>query len=215
MEVAPTAHHIMGGAIIDTDCTTTLDSLYACGEVVGGIHGGNRIGGNAIAEGQVFGFIAGNSAAAAAAKIKRNGTDLLPLAKELESKRNEKLKGGNGEVKPSTIKKKLQQIMMAKAGVIRDEVGLKEAQEDLDKLSEELSRSGAGNSKLPFNQQAVDHFEASNMVEFSKLVVAAALMRKESRGAHYRKDFPNRDDQGFMQNIFIKGDKLWAEKKWN
>jgi len=214
MEVAPTCHHIMGGTVVDTDCKTTLESLYACGEVTGGIHGGNRIGGNAISEGQVFGLIAGNAAAAAAAKVKSNSTDLSDMAKQLESQHNQELKG-NGDVRPGAIKKKLQQIMIDKAGVLRDEAGLKEALGDLDKLSEELAQSGAENIDLPFNQQVVDRFEASNMVEFSKLVVRAAEMRKESRGAHYRKDFPNKDDKGFKQNIFIEGEKLWTEKKWN
>jgi fumarate reductase (CoM/CoB) subunit A len=215
MEVAPTAHHIMGGVVIDKDCRTSLESLYACGEVVGGIHGGNRIGGNAIAEGQVFGFIAGNSAAAAAAKVKGDDIDLLPLARELESKHNLELKDGTGDVKPGSVKKKLQQIMIAKAGVLREEASLKEALGDLNKLSEELARSSAANSNLPFNQEVVDRFEASNMVEFSKLVVTAARLRQESRGAHYRKDFPDKDDEVFKKNIFIEGEKLWTEKKWN
>jgi len=215
MEVAPTAHHIMGGAVIDKECKTSLESLYACGEVVGCIHGGNRIGGNAIAEGQVFGFIAGNSAAAAAAKAKGDGIDLLPLAREMEATHNLELKNGAGDVKACTIKKKLQQIMIAKAGVLREEAGLKEALADLDKLSEELARSGVANSNLPFNQETVDRFEASNMVEFSKLVVRSALLRRESRGAHYRKDFPEKNDEEFKNNIYIEGEKLWIEKKWN
>lgn len=215
MEVAPTAHHIMGGVVIDKDCRTSLESLYACGEVVGGIHGGNRIGGNAIAEGQVFGAIAGNSAAAAAERMKHDNVDLMPLAKELERKHNLELERGGGDTRPCAIKKELQQIMIAKADVLREEAGLKEALVDLDKLSEELARSGVANSNLPFNQEVVDRFEASNMVEFSKLVVSAARLRKESRGAHYRKDFPDKDDEGFKNNIFIEGDKLWTEKKWN
>lgn len=215
MEVAPTAHHIMGGVVIDKQCQTSLESLFACGEVVGGIHGGNRIGGNALAEGQVFGAIAGNSAAAAAQRMKDDGIDLLPLARELAGNHKLELGKDSGDIGPSAIKKDLQQIMFAKVGVLREAISLQSALTDLDALREQLTRSGVTNSSLPFNQEVIDRFEASNMVEFSRLVVQSALLRRESRGAHYRKDFPERNDQEFRENIFVEGDRIWKEKRWN
>ena len=215
MEIAPTAHHIMGGVVIDTNCKSSLESLYACGEVVGGLHGGNRIGGNAIAEGQVFGRIAGDAAAAAAKKVNDDCGDLKPSAEKLIKQYEQELGQKKGDIKPAAIKKELQQIMMAKAGVLRNEADMQSALMDLDALTDRLDKVVVSNSSLPFSQEVVDRFEASNMVEFSKLVVKAALMRKESRGAHYRTDFPVRNDEEFLANIFVEGDRLWKEKRWN
>ncbi|TAK35739.1 MAG: FAD-binding protein [Chloroflexota bacterium] len=215
MEVAPTAHHIMGGVVIDKDCSTSLESLYACGEVVGGIHGGNRIGGNAIAEGQVFGAIAGKSAAAAAKTVKDEGVDLLSLARELASKHDLDLEKGGGDTRPCAIKRDLQQIMTAKAGVFREEASLQESLAELDALRERLTRSGVTDSSLPYSQDVVDRFEASNMVEFSRLVVQSAVLRRDSRGAHYRNDFPDRNDQEFGENIFVEGGTVWKAKRWS
>ena len=215
MEVAPTAHHIMGGLVIDKECRTSLKSLYACGEVVGGIHGGNRIGGNALGEGQVFGAIAGKMAAIEAQNTGGERVDLLPLAEEMEREFVLKLKSSEGKFRPYQIKERLQQVMTAKVGVVRDEGGLKEALEVLDELEEELSQANVKNSYLPFNQDLIDYFEVRNMLDFSKLVTRSALLRQESRGAHYRRDFPNRDEENFRKNIFVEGDRIWAEKKWN
>lgn len=126
MEVAPAAHHMMGGLVIDSECRTSLRSLYACGEAVGGIHGGNRIGGNALAEGQVFGAIAGAMAAAEAQKS-ADRVNVLPLAQEIEKRFVLKLGNAKGNIRPGHLQKRLQQVMTAKVGVIRDEVGLREA----------------------------------------------------------------------------------------
>jgi len=214
MEVAPGQHHIMGGLVIDKDCRTSLKSLYACGEVVGGIHGGNRLGGNALAEGQVFGAIAGETAA----KEIHDGApefDPSPLAKEIESGITSKLENGNGKMRPCNIKQKLQPVMTAKVGVIREEGGLKEALNEVGKLEAELKQVDVRNANLSFSQDMVDYLEIRNMLEFSKLVIKSALMRQDSRGAHYRRDFPKRDDENFGKNIFAEGDRLWIEKRWS
>ena len=215
MEVAPGAHHVMGGLVIDKDCRTSLESLYACGEAAGGIHGGNRIGGNALGEGQVFGALAGRTAAVEARNRRYDKINLVSIAKKIQDELNLESKRSDGKLRPYQIKERLQQVMTAKVGVIRDEGGLKEAFDEIYRLEEELKQVGMKNAHLSFNQDVVDYFEVRNMLEFSKLVTGSALLRKESRGAHYRRDFPDRDDENFKKNIFVEGEKIWAEKRWN
>jgi len=214
MEVAPGQHHVMGGLVIDKDCRTSLKSLYACGEVVGGIHGGNRLGGNALAEGQVFGAIAGETAAKDIKNVK-DKFDPEPLAETIGNRVASKFGNGKGDSRPCNIKQKLQPVMTAKVGVIKDEDGLREALNEIGKLEVELKQVSVKNAHLPFNQHTVDYFEIQNMLEFSKLVIKSALMRQESRGAHYRRDFPKRDDENFGKNIFVEGERLWIEKRWS
>lgn len=190
MEVAPTAHHFMGGTRINPHCETNVANLYAAGEAAGGVHGANRLGGNALAETQVFGRRAGESAAKNVAK---SNFELNPAFLEEEEGRIKKL-FQEGDYYPFQLKKELQEVMWNNVAIIRREEGLKSALNDIHVIRDKMARM-----KLPeghgYNQHLLDALELENMVLIAELVTKSALIREESRGAHYRADFPKTRDE--------------------
>lgn len=200
IEWAPGAHHFMGGVMINEMCETSIAGLYAAGEVTGGVHGANRIGGNALTETQVFGARAGRFAAEYALSVPTLTINEEQVENEIErlSSIYEREEG----VSPSDVKKRVGLIMDQYARVIRRADGLGRALEELKRVErEELPRlcpEGKGYSGLG---EAV---EAVNLVKVGEMVIRAALMRTESRGAHYREDYPYRDDQNWLKNIVIR-----------
>lgn len=175
MEVAPTAHHIMGGLRIDPFCQTTLPGLYACGEVAGGVHGANRLGGNALAETQVFGARAGGSASKASVQNISATQDQVGAALSM-------MDGYlSGDVLPDVVKHELQTIMWRGAGIFRSKVVLEETKVGLDHLSRKKLKA-VDPSGL------IDCCITRNMIDTARLIVTAAILRDESRGAHVRTD---------------------------
>ncbi|MCE5297513.1 MAG: fumarate reductase subunit A [Methanoregulaceae archaeon] len=175
MEVAPTAHHIMGGLRITTHTETTLPCLFACGEVAGGVHGANRLGGNALADTQVFGKRAGE----AAGKAKERKKEVEQKQIETEEERLGTFL--SGEVPPSTVVRSLQTAMWEGAGIFR--------------TGPELEKTlGIIRHLQTFRPRAVSPANLAeccilqNMLVTASLVVKGALLRKESRGAHVRRD---------------------------
>ncbi|AXV40056.1 fumarate reductase (CoM/CoB) subunit TfrA [Methanobacterium sp. BAmetb5] len=190
MEVAPTAHHFMGGTRINPQCETNVPNLYAAGEAAGGVHGANRLGGNALAETQVFGRRAGEYAAENVAKSKFK---LNPAFLEEEEGRIKKL-FREGDYYPFQLKKELQEVMWNNVAIIRREESLKSALNDIHVIRDKMARM-----KLPevhgYNQHLLDALELENMVLIAELVTKSAIIREESRGAHYRADFPKTRDE--------------------
>ncbi len=175
MEVAPTAHHFMGGVKIDASGATTVPGLFACGEVTGGVHGANRLGGNSLADTQVFGKRAGESAG----RSPVTGKSIDPSqAEAIESR----LKGYLlGERNPAEIKRSLKAVMWENAGIYRTGAGLKKALSAIEKLScEKLKAESGGN--------LIDCCTVSDMLTTALLVVKGSLLRPESRGANTRTD---------------------------
>lgn len=204
MEVAPTAHHFMGGIKINTQCETNIPNLFAAGEATSGIHGANRLGGNALADTQVFGNIAGKSSAKCA-----ENTDLeMPDENEIKSEVNriENIKR-DGIYKPSEIKKSLENVMWEHVAIIRNEEGLLKAQEELDALDEQTK-----DMKVPdfneFNDELIIALEITGMIKLAKLIVKSALLRKESRGAHYRSDYDQKNDEEFLKSFIFNKDEM-------
>jgi fumarate reductase (CoM/CoB) subunit A len=175
MEVAPTAHHIMGGLRITIQAETTLPDLYACGEVAGGVHGANRLGGNALADTQVFGKRAGE----AAARVR----DRKKIVDRKQIEIVEERLGGFlcGDVTPSTIIRSLQTAMWEGAGIFRTGPELEKTLGIIRHL-QTLRPRAASASNL------AECCILQNMLVSASLVVKAALLRKESRGAHVRRD---------------------------
>ncbi|MCQ8893567.1 MAG: fumarate reductase subunit A [Methanolinea sp.] len=175
MEVAPTAHHIMGGLRISPHGETTLPGLYACGEVTGGVHGANRLGGNALADTQVFGKRAGESAGRAPRRDVRIGEKAI----EAQEERLSLFLGG--EVPPSTVVRSLRTAMWEGAGIFR-------TARDLEKTLGVIAHL----SSLPLLARTRENLgeccTVQNMLLTATLVVRGALLRKESRGAHTRRD---------------------------
>jgi fumarate reductase (CoM/CoB) subunit A len=175
MEVAPTAHHIMGGLRIDTECRTTLPGLFACGEVAGGVHGANRLGGNALADTQVFGRRAGLSAGMEPVREKNlPETSIAPLLSELE-------KFMAGDTPSCEVRKNLQEAMWSGAGIFRDRATLEETRSTIESL-DKVTLKASGPAEL------ADCCTVRNMLTTAYLIVSSALMREESRGAHVRTD---------------------------
>lgn len=207
IEVAPTAHHFMGGVKINSDCSTNVYNLFAAGEVSGGVHGANRLGGNALADTQVFGKRAGESAAKVASKtdFKENPEMVHEEKTRIESLIKE------GSINPIEFKNNLKKLMWEKVGIVRDEKNLNEALRQLQEMEKELNNLKVEN-KAQYNTELVTALEVINMVEIAILVVKSAILRRESRGAHFRSDFPESND-AWKRSIVLNKNKIKFEAR--
>ena len=207
IEVAPTAHHFMGGLKINTDASTSLENLFGAGEVCGGVHGANRLGGNALADTQVFGKIAGESASKAAKQ-----TDLKTNEEMVENEAS-RIEGiiKKGTIKPQDFKNRIKNLMWEKVAIVRDEKGLNEALKQLLEMQKELKNLNVRDIKQ-YNDDLVTALEVTNMVEICILIVKSAILRRESRGAHYRSDFPESSDE-WKRSIIVNKNKIKFEAR--
>ena len=207
IEVAPTAHHFMGGLKINPDASSSLKNLFGAGEVCGGVHGANRLGGNALADTQVFGKIAGVSAseAAKATEIKTNDEQVQEEASRIESLIKK------GSIKPQEFKENIKNLMWEKVAIVREEKTLNEALKELQKMQENLDKLDVGDKKQ-YNTELMTALEVINMVEICILTVKSAILRRESRGAHFRSDFPETIDM-WKRSIVINKEKIEFEAR--
>jgi fumarate reductase (CoM/CoB) subunit A len=206
MQVAPTAHHFMGGVMINENAETNIKGLYAAGEITGGIHGGNRLGGNALADTQVFGRRAGENAAKQAKGVWAPSLDRVEIDKEV--KRAESLLLRQEGVRPVEIKTKLTSLTWDKVGIFRTGKEIQEAITEVERIREkELPRLCVMDSKTRYNREWIECLEIENLVTVAEMVAKAALIREESRGAHFRRDFPKTDNKNWFINIVIKQDR--------
>jgi succinate dehydrogenase/fumarate reductase flavoprotein subunit len=181
--VSPLCHFFMGGISTNQDGLTNIPGVFAAGEVAGGLHGANRMGGNALSECLVFGARAGESAARYAAQKRKSSGNLSFPQPEVKI-----TAGGKATTLKSlkNIKKRLRKVMWDCGGIIRDESGMMEGLRQLDLIEEEFQR--VLHQAQP--QETARIIEISHGLMTSKIVIHAALRRKESRGAHFRSDFP-------------------------
>jgi succinate dehydrogenase/fumarate reductase flavoprotein subunit len=197
--VSPTTHFCMGGIMIDKNAETPLSGLFAAGETTAGVHGANRLGGNALCEVFTFGSIAGKKAAA---KAKEMGPVNAPgeMIKH-EKARLESRFSGNG-VDTKVLGRSLKQIMWFKAGILRDSEGLSEALKTISDI-----RSEAVEAPIAKISDLIRFLELENMLLLSETVCRAALLRTESRGAHYRTDCLEEDNTHWLKNIVANKDE--------
>jgi len=206
MQVAPTAHHFMGGVMINENAETNIPSLYAAGEITGGVHGGNRLGGNALADTQVLGKRAGENAAKQAQKAQMPPVDRKQIDREIR-KAKSLLKRKEG-VRPVEIKNKLKSLMWDKVGIFRTGKEIQEAIVEIERIEkEELPKLCVMDDKTRYNHEWIEALEIENMVTVAEMVAEAALMREESRGAHFRRDFPKLDNQNWFVNIVVRQER--------
>jgi succinate dehydrogenase flavoprotein subunit len=192
VEVVPTAHYLMGGVICDVDTSTEVAGLFVAGEDAGGAHGANRLGGNGVANSTVFGGIAGESMAH---WIARNPGHRAP---DEAIVRSELLRAQHPFGLPpgdlNRLRERLLDCMWDEVGVIRAAAGLRRGSAALDALEQELLATGLADGERAFNLTWHDWLNLRSLIEVSKAILAAAQQRENSRGAHFREDFPDAGD---------------------
>lgn len=186
--VVPTAHYMMGGLVFRADGSTELPGLFAAGEDTGGVHGANRLGGNGVANSTVFGGIAGDTMGR---WVPREGAfeDPDPTALD-EAAAFIEAPFARPARNLSPIRDALLDLMWDKAGILRDAAGLAEAAAGLDALEAETDAAGVDGGDRAFNLTWHDWLNLKSQFLVSRAIVAAAQAREESRGAHWREDFP-------------------------
>jgi fumarate reductase (CoM/CoB) subunit A len=202
-EAIPSQHFMMGGVRIDENCRTAVQNLLCCGEVSGGLHGANRLAGNALTEILVFGRRAGRKAAEAA-----RSTPLKPIHAELvRTSVNETqayLNNRDG-MPPAVMRQKLQKLMWDKVGIVRSGDDLQKALNRLSRLGRMAGGVAATCRSRHWNRERMEALELRLMVKTAELIATSALLRTESRGSHYRRDFPE-TDRDWCKNIILSKD---------
>ena len=188
VEVVPTAHYFMGGVVVDVDTRTALEGFYVAGEDAGGAHGSNRLGGNGVANSTVFGGIAGDVMAEDIKTMSLREPDENILAMEYE-RAVYPLQKKPGLVLP--LRKQLQDLMWEDVGVMRTAAGMTRALGRIDQVYDALMQVGVDDSNLAFNLTWHDWLNLRSLCEISEVITKAGLARENSRGAHYREDFPD------------------------
>jgi len=192
--VFPTAHFTMGGIVVDEEARTSVPGLFVCGEVSGGAHGANRLAGNALAEVFTMGRVAGENAALLALETSPEKPDPAEVA--AEKKRLESLLGER-EGNLGELLRSLKEVAWYQAGIIRHRADLEEAVEKIKGI-----RLLAREVRAPDIKGLVTRLELDNMLLVAEMVSRAALERSESRGAHYRDDYPG-EDPNWCASLFV------------
>jgi len=189
VDVVPTAHYMMGGVEFKVDCTTQLHGLFCAGEDSGGVHGANRLGGNGVANSTVFGGIAGD---VMPGWVKAHGAFNEPDQTAMdEAVARCRAPFGKPAGSLADIREKLYNHMWDDVGIVRDAASLKRSAGVLDELEAELDATGVDGGNLAFNLTWHDWLNLKNLILVSKSIRYAAEAREDSRGAHFRTDFPD------------------------
>ena len=194
VEVVPTAHYYMGGVAVDVDTRTAMEGLYVAGEDAGGAHGSNRLGGNGVANSTVYGGIAGDVMGEEVAQMTLRDPDEAVLDAEI-ARAIHPLSRKPSPVHP--LRKRLEDVMWDEVGVLREETGLKRGLDGIAEVASELMDAGVDDTNLAFNLTWHDWLNLRSLCDISEVIAHAALARENSRGAHYREDFP---DSGAMED---------------
>jgi fumarate reductase flavoprotein subunit len=212
VEVVPTAHYMMGGVVFDTACRTPMLRLYAAGEDTGGVHGANRLGGNGVANSTVFGAISGDRMAEA---VTGGRGALAEVDTHVIDAALDRAYGPIGRAPGDVfaIREELLELMWDQVGILRTGVGLQSAAARLDVLASTVSSCGIADGDRRFNLTWMDRLNVENLIEVSRAICAAALARDDSRGAHFREDFPDTSDleRSTYTVVRASGERLHVE----
>jgi len=213
VEVVPTAHYFMGGVVVDPDTRTEMEGLYVAGEDAGGAHGSNRLGGNGVANSTVFGGIAGD---VMGADIRRMAALRDPDEAVLASEIDRACRPFSQAAAPiQPLRHKLQEAMWEDVGVMRTGAGLQRGQKRVAEIREELMQTGVDPANLAFNLTWLDWLNMASLVEVSEVIARAGELRENSRGAHFREDFPESGDleTSYFTLARKKGDDLMLSRE--
>jgi fumarate reductase flavoprotein subunit len=197
VEVVPTAHYMMGGLIFKKDCSTQLPGLFAAGEDTGGVHGANRLGGNGVANSTVYGGIAGEEMAHWVTSQTLQECNMDEVRKSITA-HEAPLERPAGDIE--SIRDALAECMWDDVGISRTKDSLLRARIKLDQLGQQLGQMGVGDIQRQYSVTWQDWMNLNNLILVSKSVTEAAISRENSRGAHYREDFP---DAGSLEESYF------------
>ena len=202
VEVGPTAHFMMGGVVIDAACRTGLEGLFAAGEDAGGVHGGNRLGGNGVADSTVFGGIAGDVMADWVAGRPR--PEVSRAAVDAAVTRATRGLGGGDAAVLYAIQAELRDCMWDQVGLIRDGAGLAAALERIAALTERLTGVAVPGGPA-YNLAWQDRLNLESQLVAAELIARSGQARTESRGSHFRRDHPAPGEDLYSVRVRAEG----------
>lgn len=210
LEIAPHAQALNGGIVVNEKAETCVPGLFAAGEVMGGPHGADRLGGNMMSLTQVFGARAGKYAANRAKKL--HHTPFSEKQVELEREKMHLLVERKGQYGADKINEAIKELMWRHVAIVRKESGLFRVIENLN----EIETGALPEIKVSTGDELKKAISIRNKLTMAKIIVKSALFRRESRGAHYRKDFPETNDDEFRKCLVVKKEKeqlfhLWTD----
>ena len=204
--IQPAQHYSMGGIDVDVRCATSLPGFYAAGECACvSVHGANRLGGNSLLDTVVFGKIAGEEASNFVKGLERkdgNENLLLDEAVAEKAKVDGWLSRSGGKMAHHLLND-LKVVMSEKAGIFRTKKELEEALEAIREIREDYGRAFISGKCLRYSQAIVNLIEFGYMVDLTEVITLGALLREETRGSHYRLDFPKRNDGGWLKHTLV------------
>jgi succinate dehydrogenase / fumarate reductase flavoprotein subunit/fumarate reductase flavoprotein subunit len=209
VEVSPSSHYHMGGIVIDIHCRTSIDGLFAAGEDSGGVHGANRLGGNGVADSIVFGARAGDTMVdyvSRPSSVVSNRLDKSQV-QEICARWMKPLERTDGE-NPFQLRDKLERVMWSKVGVVRNGKDMQEALPEIQEIRERIKSVSAFLTPDTRHPTPIYHapwneaINTENLATIAEMLTRSALAREESRGAHYRSDFPTQNVE-WLKNIFM------------
>jgi succinate dehydrogenase / fumarate reductase flavoprotein subunit len=206
MEVGPTTHYMMGGVRVDADSQmSTVPGLFAAGECAAGLHGANRLGGNSLSDLLVFGQRAGQYAAAFASENAKAHIDPDEIATTSRLAVAPLERTGSGADDPYAVQQALQELMQDSVGIVRRQSEMEGALEAIARLRERAGRTAVSGGRA-YNPGWHTALDLEHMLTVSEAITRAALERTESRGAHFRDDFPDKDPAWGRANLVIAQD---------
>jgi len=205
--IQPGQHYSMGGIDCNQDCQTRLPGFFAAGEAACvSVHGANRLGGNSLLETVVFGKIAGAKAAEYILGKEKagQGAAAVEASTQQQGERVEQLLASEGRESPAQIRAELKETMIEKVGIFREEQAMRQALEKILELKGRYSRLGLSHKGRKFNLDLARALELGCKLDLAEVIAAGAIARTESRGSHYRLDFPKRDDEHWLKHTLAQ-----------
>jgi len=201
VEVSPSAHYHMGGIKIGVNCRTNIDGLFAAGEDAGGVHGANRLGGNGVADSIVFGARAGDTMVNDIGEPASAGGPSKSQIQEICERWTQPLSATGGK-NPFQLRDRLERTMWTKVGVVRNGQDMTAALPEIQEVRVSV-KAADGSGAAVYNAKWNEAIDTENLSCIAEMLTRSALAREESRGAHYRSDFPDKDVR-WLKNVCMK-----------